>query len=436
MAVALPLNGTATATMVVNGRPVVLTLKGNDAPLTAGNFVDLVERGFYDGIVFHRVVREPQPFVVQAGDPNSKVPGFPADLLGRTGFIDPDTGQERRIPLEIKPAGAAQPVLSQLVTPPVQLPHVLGTLSMARVPAILDSASSQFFITLADTPFLDGGFAAFGSVAAGFDVVNGIRQGDVISTIKITDGIVPTRTSNAVPIPLLNDSLNRINRSLLGLGFGDLTDADNAGTLDPTSRDRFPSGIRALGGNDNILGSDGADTVYGNQGNDTLDGGAGDDFLAGGQGNDLLFGSNGNDILLGQRGDDTLDGGDGDDILRGGDGNDLLFGGIGNDVLVGDGGTNTLVGGLGADVFVLQPGLAARALDAADTIADFTPGQGDRIVIVGNLTLDNLTFTAIEDGVAIGLGNQFLARVRASTLDAVRNGIGFTGPTDSLFRIA
>ncbi|HAN46426.1 MAG TPA: peptidylprolyl isomerase [Cyanobacteria bacterium UBA8156] len=436
MAAALPLNGTATATMVVNGRPVVLTLNGNDAPLTAGNFVDLVERGFYDGITFHRVVRDPQPFVVQAGDPNSKVPGFPADLLGRTGFTDPETGQERRIPLEIKPAGAAQPVLSQVVTPPVRLPHVLGTLSMARIQTIPDSASSQFFITLADTPFLDGSFAAFGAVAAGFDVVNSIRQGDVISTLKITDGIVPTRTSSVVPVPLLNDSLNRINRSLLGLGFGDLTEANNEGTLDPASRDRFLSGIRGLGGNDNILGTDGADTIYGNQGNDTLDGGAGNDFLAGGQGNDLLFGNNGNDVLLGQRGDDTLDGGDGDDIVRGGDGNDLLFGGLGNDVLTGDGGTNTLVGGLGTDVFVLQQSLAANTLEAADTIADFTPGQGDRIVLVGSLTAADLSLTAVEDGVAIGLGNQFLARVRTSTPDAVRNGIGFTGTTDSLFRIA
>ncbi|NJK60001.1 MAG: calcium-binding protein [Oscillatoriales cyanobacterium SM2_1_8] len=158
--------------------------------------------------------------------------------------------------------------------------------------------------------------------------------------------------------------------------------------------------------------------------------------MAGGQGNDLLFGGDGNDILLGQRGDDTLDGGDGDDILRGGDGNDLLFGGLGNDILLGDGGTNTLVGGLGTDVFVLQAGFAAGTLDGADTIADFTPSQGDRIAIVGNLTLANLSLTVVEDGVAIGLGNQFLARVRASTLDAVRNGIGFAATTDSLFQIA
>ncbi|MEN9216523.1 MAG: peptidylprolyl isomerase, partial [Gloeomargarita sp. HHBFW_bins_162] len=61
------LNGKATVDMVVNGQTITLEINGEDAPVTAGNFVDLVQRGFYNNLTFHRVVREPQPFVVQGG---------------------------------------------------------------------------------------------------------------------------------------------------------------------------------------------------------------------------------------------------------------------------------------------------------------------------------------------------------------------------------
>ena len=63
----------------------------------------MVQKGVYDGLAFHRVVREPQPFVVQGGDPQGKDPKFPESRLGTGGYIDSKTGNERRIPLEIKP---------------------------------------------------------------------------------------------------------------------------------------------------------------------------------------------------------------------------------------------------------------------------------------------------------------------------------------------
>ena len=66
------LEGKATVVMTVKGQPITINVDGKDAPITAGNFVDLVQRGVYDGLVFHRVVRQPQPFVVQGGDPQSK----------------------------------------------------------------------------------------------------------------------------------------------------------------------------------------------------------------------------------------------------------------------------------------------------------------------------------------------------------------------------
>ncbi len=169
------LTGLATVVMVVNGDPITIEVDGTNAPITSGNFVDLVERRFYNDISFHRVVREPTPFVVQAGDPQSKDPNFPPELLGTGGFVDPEIGEEREIPLEIKPVGAAEPIYSQTfsqagITAPPVLPNVRSTIAMARVGGIPDSASSQLFINLADNPFLDGEFAVLGNVTAGMDV--------------------------------------------------------------------------------------------------------------------------------------------------------------------------------------------------------------------------------------------------------------------------
>jgi peptidyl-prolyl cis-trans isomerase B (cyclophilin B) len=99
------LEGKATVVMTVKGSPITIEVDGTNAPITAGNFVDLVQKGVYDGLAFHRVVREPQPFVVQGGDPQSKDPKVPADQLGTGSYIDPKTGNARYIPLEVKPKG-------------------------------------------------------------------------------------------------------------------------------------------------------------------------------------------------------------------------------------------------------------------------------------------------------------------------------------------
>jgi peptidyl-prolyl cis-trans isomerase B (cyclophilin B) len=186
------LDGKATVVMTVKGSPITIELDGTDAPITAGNFVDLVQRGVYDGLVFHRVVRSPQPFVVQGGDPQGKDPKVSPALLGTGSFIDPKTGAARYIPLEIKPKGATTPVYSQTLksanisTPPV-LQHKRGAVAMARSQQP-DSASSQFYIALADLSFLDGDYAVFGKVTQGMDVVDKIQQGDRIDSAKVTQG--------------------------------------------------------------------------------------------------------------------------------------------------------------------------------------------------------------------------------------------------------
>ncbi|BAZ70022.1 peptidyl-prolyl cis-trans isomerase cyclophilin type peptidyl-prolyl cis-trans isomerase [Fischerella sp. NIES-4106] len=186
------LEGKATVVMTVNGSPITIEVDGTNAPITAGNFIDLVQRGVYDGLVFHRVVRQPQPFVVQGGDPQSKDPKVAANRLGTGGFIDPKTGSERYIPLEIKPKGSDAPIYSKTlesarINQPPLLTHKLGAVAMARS-QMPDSASSQFYFALADLGFLDGSYAVFGYVTEGMDVVNKIQQGDRIDSAKVTQG--------------------------------------------------------------------------------------------------------------------------------------------------------------------------------------------------------------------------------------------------------
>jgi peptidyl-prolyl cis-trans isomerase B (cyclophilin B) len=187
------LQGKATVVMTVKGSPITIELDGTNAPITAGNFVDLVQKGVYDGLVFHRVVREPQPFVVQGGDPQGKDPKFPASRLGTGGFIDPKTSVERRIPLEIKAKDTPSPTYSQtleqagIAQKPV-LMHTRGAVAMARSQSP-DSASSQFYFTLTDVPFLDGSYAVFGYVKQGMDVIDRIQAGDRIEKATVTQGL-------------------------------------------------------------------------------------------------------------------------------------------------------------------------------------------------------------------------------------------------------
>lgn len=121
-----------------------------DAPITTKNFIKLAESGFYTGLKFHRV--EPG-FVVQTGDPTGTGMG----------------GSDETIPLEVKP----------------NLKHdSAGVLAMARTNDP-NSASSQFYITLAPAKFLDGNYAVFGKVVEGVDVAQEIRVGDTLEKVSI-----------------------------------------------------------------------------------------------------------------------------------------------------------------------------------------------------------------------------------------------------------
>ncbi len=424
MSNAAPLSGSATVVMVVDGQPITIALDGNNAPITAGNFADLVSRRFYDDITFHRVVDD---FVAQAGDPNSRDPNFPTNLLGREGFTDPATGATRTIPLEIKPEGAAEPVIGTLfrdagITVPPVLRNNRGTIAMARAQDP-NSASSQFYFNLTNSNFLDGNYAVFGNITDGQSVMDAIDAGDRIEAARFVEGILPSRQSAFMEVNLLNFFFNRLERASLPLVFQVLGDGDDVLDVTPELSQANPSGFVGLGGNETFIGSAIDDVLYGNQGNDTLTGEAGNNLIRGGQNEDILNGGIGNDILHGQLGNDTLTAGGGNNVLRGGQGNDVLVGGAGIDVLMGDRDQDTLTGGAGADQFVLRGNTNIGRVDAnlADVVTDFNPAEGDRIVLAAET--DPATVRFIPDGADVLIqleNNDFQGRILNSSPEAVQ----------------
>ena len=150
---------------------IELELDGDTAPITVQNFMDLANAGFYDGLTFHRIM---DGFMIQGGDPNGDGTG----------------GSDKTIKGEFESNGVAN-----------DISHKKGVISMARSQEP-DSASSQFFIVVADSDFLDGEYAAFGHVTSGQEVADKIAKDakplddngtiapedqPVIKTIKITD---------------------------------------------------------------------------------------------------------------------------------------------------------------------------------------------------------------------------------------------------------
>ncbi|MBR5534785.1 MAG: peptidylprolyl isomerase [Ruminiclostridium sp.] len=126
-----------------NGGKIVAELYPEVAPISVNNFISLINKGFYDGIIFHRVI---SGFMIQGGDPQGTGMGGP-------GYC-------------IKGEFAQNGVKNDLS-------HKRGVLSMART-MVPNSAGSQFFIMHADGDFLDGQYAAFGAVTEGMDVVDAI----------------------------------------------------------------------------------------------------------------------------------------------------------------------------------------------------------------------------------------------------------------------
>lgn len=139
---------------------IVVRLYPKEAPNTVATFVELANSKFYDGTTFHRV--EPG-FVIQGGDPQTKDANADPNLYGTggPGFKLKAEFNDRK--------------------------HVAGTVAMARSQDP-DSAGSQFYITLAPQPMLDGQYTVFGQVVSGMDVVKKVVKGDKITAITIEHG--------------------------------------------------------------------------------------------------------------------------------------------------------------------------------------------------------------------------------------------------------
>jgi peptidyl-prolyl cis-trans isomerase B (cyclophilin B) len=125
---------------------IALELDANVAPISVTNFIELAKSGFYDGLTFHRII---EGFMIQGGDPKGNGTG----------------GSENPIKGEFEANGVKN-----------SISHKRGVISMARRSNDYNSASSQFFIMHRDNDTLDGGYAAFGHVTSGMEVVDAIAE--------------------------------------------------------------------------------------------------------------------------------------------------------------------------------------------------------------------------------------------------------------------
>ena len=140
-----------SATLETSSGTIVVDLFAKEAPTTVNNFVFLARDGFYDGTVFHRVIAD---FMIQGGDPTGSGRGGPGYR-----FEDETKGSPFK--------------------------HKVGSLSMAN--AGPNTNGSQFFITHVETGWLDGKHTIFGQVRTGQDVVNKVKQGDTLKSVKIEE---------------------------------------------------------------------------------------------------------------------------------------------------------------------------------------------------------------------------------------------------------
>ena len=142
---------TFAATLETSKGTIVVDLFPKDAPKTVNNFVFLAREGFYDGTKFHRVIND---FMIQGGDPEGSGRGGPGYR-----FEDETKGNPNK--------------------------HKVGSLSMAN--AGPNTNGSQFFITHVATDWLNGKHTVFGQVRSGQEVVNAVKQGDELKSVKIEE---------------------------------------------------------------------------------------------------------------------------------------------------------------------------------------------------------------------------------------------------------
>jgi peptidylprolyl isomerase len=184
------LKGRATIAFTTSKGNLTVVVDGYSAPVTAGNFVDLVQRGFYNGLEF---TRSEESYVLQTGDPKGK----------EVGFIDPITNKYRAIPLEILVEGEKEPTYGttledagRYLDMPVLPFSSFGALAMARPEGDVNGASSQVFfflfepeLTPAGRNLLDGRYTVFGYLVEGKEILDKLKAGDTIESANVIQGI-------------------------------------------------------------------------------------------------------------------------------------------------------------------------------------------------------------------------------------------------------
>ena len=159
------------ATFETDRGPIRIQLEPEKAPLTVANFANLAKRGFYDGLNFHRVIND---FMVQGGCPQGSGTGGP-------GYRFEDETKNG-------------------------LGHERGVLSMAN--AGPGTNGSQFFITHVACPWLDGKHTVFGKVIEGQEVVDAIKQGDIINKVKLEGDVDAALAARADRVSEWNTTLD------------------------------------------------------------------------------------------------------------------------------------------------------------------------------------------------------------------------------------
>jgi len=200
---------------------ITLELYPDIAPITVANFVKLANEGFYDGIIFHRII---PGFMIQGGDPEGTGMG----------------GSSETIKGEFSANGVKN-----------TLSHTRGVISMARNSISMDSASSQFFICHKDSLHLDGQYAAFGKVISGMEVVDALAGVEitpgtdrpanppVIKTIKVLDGTEGTGVATKAPVNTTASATEQVTENVtekateaIGTTAEAITSADAAETAE------------------------------------------------------------------------------------------------------------------------------------------------------------------------------------------------------------
>jgi peptidylprolyl isomerase len=184
------LKGRATVAFKTTQGDLTAVIDGFSAPVTGGNFVDLVQRGFYNNMKFNRAE---EFYVLQTGDPEG----------AEDGFVDPKTKQLRTVPLEILAQGDKEPtygVTFEDAGRPLDQPVLpfssFGAMAWARPNDEPNGGSSQFFfflfepeLTPAGINLLDGRYAIFGYVTAGNEILGKLKLEDKIISAKVVDGL-------------------------------------------------------------------------------------------------------------------------------------------------------------------------------------------------------------------------------------------------------